>query len=57
MNQHIEGILIRVENGMAGAAEARLLKTYIEELEMEAKCLHVENDRLVEILQAWEKEK
>jgi hypothetical protein len=57
MNQHIEGILIRVENGMAGATDARLLKTYIEELEMEAKCLHVENDRLVEILQTWEKEK
>ncbi len=57
MNQHIDEILKAVETGMAGATEARLLKTYIEELEMEAKCLHVENDRLVEILQSWEKEK
>jgi hypothetical protein len=56
MNQHIEGILIRVENGMARATEARLLKTYIEELEMEAKSLHDENDRLVNILQTWKKD-
>jgi hypothetical protein len=56
MNQNIEGILIRVENGMAGATEARLLKTYIEELEMGAKSLHVENDCLVEILQTWKKD-
>jgi hypothetical protein len=56
VNQHIEGILIKVENGMAGAAEARLLKTYIEELEMEAKSLHEENDRLVGILQNWKKD-
>ncbi len=60
---NIEEVLKTVENGMAGWSEADTLKRYIKELQDAVKerqdaiqDLQNENDRLVEILQSWEKE-
>jgi FtsZ-binding cell division protein ZapB len=53
MKQDIEGILVKVENGMVSAADAYKLEEYITKLEMMVAGLDEENKRLMGILDSY----